>query len=173
MSYIIAGLGNPDPEYTGTRHSLGRAVVQQLARSSGLGTKNKLVTPDNYMNNSGVALKLLVKNAKQAERLVAVYDDLDLPVGALKISFNKSSGGHKGLESVIKQLKTKKFIRVRIGISPKNKPADVVAYLMAKPKPAEQAILQKVIKHAQEAIEMIVAEGWPKAASIHTSLQTK
>ena len=107
MSYIIAGLGNPDPEYTGTRHSLGRAVVQQLARSSGLGTKNKLVTPDNYMNNSGVALKLLVKNAKQAERLVAVYDDLDLPVGALKISFNKSSGGHKGLESVIKQLKTK------------------------------------------------------------------
>ena len=67
----------------------------------------------------------------------------------------------------------KAAIKFFIGISPKNKPADVVAYLMAKPKPAEQVILQKVIKHAQEAIEMIVAEGWPKAASIHTSLQTK
>ncbi len=172
MSYIIAGLGNPDPEYTGTRHSLGRAVVQALEKTT---IKAKLVTPDEFMNNSGLALKPLVKSAKQAEQLVVVYDDLDLPLGSLKISFNKSSGGHRGVESVINHLKTQKFIRVRIGIAPTTpggkikKPTGedrVVKFLMGRFTPTELPTVKKIMKRAVEAIELIVAEGWPKAASL-------
>jgi PTH1 family peptidyl-tRNA hydrolase len=175
MVHVIAGLGNPDPEYTGTRHSIGRAIVQSLADKN---LKAKLVTPDEYMNNSGKAVKALVKTLKDAEKLIVVYDDLDLPLGSLKISFDKSSGGHKGVESVINHLKTQKFIRVRIGICPTipggklKKPAGeekIVKFLMSQPTPAEQIILKKVAKRAEEAIEMIIEEGWPKASSIYTS----
>ena len=174
MGYTIAGLGNPDPEYTGTRHSLGRAIVQSLADKK---LKAKLVTPDEFMNNSGKAIKPLVKSAKEAEKLIVVYDDLDVPLGSLKISFDKSSGGHKGVQSVIDQLKTQKFIRVRIGICPTTpsgkvkKPVGeekIIKFLMAKPTPAEQAVLKKVINRAVAAIEMTVTEGWPKAASLYS-----
>jgi len=176
MAYLIAGLGNPDPEYTGTRHSLGRAIVQELAgrgklKAGGL----KFVTPDNYMNNSGASLKSLVKNQKQAEKLIVVHDDLDLPVGSLKISFDKSAGGHRGVESVIKALKTQKFIRLRVGICPitpagkLKKPVGekaVVDFLMKPFRPAELPLVKKAGQRAMEALEMIVAEGWPKAASL-------
>ena len=77
-----------------------------------------LVLPETFMNNSGKSVKSLVTSVKQAEKMIVIYDDLDLPFGSSKISFNKSSGGHKGLESIIKTVKTEKFARIRIGISP-------------------------------------------------------
>src|SRR3990167_3340283 len=93
MSYIIAGLGNPGKE------------------------KVMLVAPNTYMNKSGTAISKVVKSVKSAEKLIVIYDDFNLPLGTLKISFNRSSGGHNGLESIIKSLKTEGFIRLRVGIA--------------------------------------------------------
>lgn len=197
MNYLIVGLGNPEPEYAGTRHNLGRwvgkkiaagfatpdlrfdAKAQALKAAGELGGKKvSVVLPDNYMNNSGPSLKSFVKTAKEAEKVIVIYDDLDLPLGTMKVSFDKSSGGHRGLESIIKTLKTTKFVRLRLGIcplTPTGKPKKpvgeekVVAFLMARPKEAELAILKKVTARAAEALGMIVAEGWPKAASLYNN----
>ena len=137
MQYIIVGLGNPGKEYQGTRHNTGRAMVESFWKkekfpeweydkkinalvSKGKVGRNKtlLILPETFMNKSGLSVKQLVINTKKAENLVVVYDDLDLPLGSVKISFNKSAGGHKGLESIIRSIKTKAFARVRVGISP-------------------------------------------------------
>ena len=133
MGWVIVGLGNPGEEYTATRHNAGRMAVEYFAKSLKSGefredTKAKahvagvmvgpatagrgksaaaLVLPDTFMNKSGSALLKFVKSVKAAERLVVVYDDLDLPLGKVKLSYDRGSGGHKGLESVMRALKTK------------------------------------------------------------------
>src|SRR3989344_583814 len=137
MAWVIVGLGNPGEEYESTRHNCGRMAVEFFARTAGLNgfkpdkakksiagggmvgkTAVALVLPDTFMNKSGFAVAKYVKSQKAAERMVVVYDDLDLPLGKLKISFDRGSGGHKGLESIIRSVKTQKFTRVRIGVSP-------------------------------------------------------
>ena len=136
MSYVFVGLGNPGEEYKETRHNTGRMLLESFGKSVGAQWKedkklNSLVSkakigktpvtlllPNTFMNNSGKAVKSLVTSQKAGEKTVVIYDDLDLPFGTVKISFNKSSGGHKGLESIIKALKTEKFVRIRVGISP-------------------------------------------------------
>ena len=137
MAWIIAGLGNPGYEYEGTRHNTGRMAVEYFAKSAKLSewkedkkakalvsrgivgkTLTALVLPNTFMNKSGAAVAKFVKSPKAAERMAVVYDDLDLPLGEMKISFNRGSGGHKGVESLMKVLKTKKFTRVRVGVSP-------------------------------------------------------
>ena len=139
MTYIFVGLGNPGEEYVGTRHNTGRMMIEFFAKEmkaewkydkklNGQTAKVKigktsatLLLPDTFMNNSGKSVKPLLvpgvtwdkkKVEKAAEKLVVVYDDLDLPFGSSKISFNKSSGGHKGLESIIKALKTEKHFDI-------------------------------------------------------------
>ncbi len=135
--FIIAGLGNPEEEYKGTRHNTGRMVLEAFRarhklpelemdnKSKALISKDEvagepvlLVEPDNYMNNSGSSLSYFVKTKKAAESLIVIYDDLDLPLGSMRVSFNRSAGGHRGVESVINTLKTEAFLRIRIGISP-------------------------------------------------------
>src|SRR5579864_5336361 len=100
MAWVLAGLGNPDEEYDGTRHNVGRDFVSALREK--LPKKIKIVELNVYMNNSGGPLKKLITSKKAAESLIVVHDDLDLPLGALKISFGSGSGGHKGVESIIK-----------------------------------------------------------------------
>lgn len=195
MPCIIAGLGNPEDNakenYAGTRHNTGRMLVQWFAESNdfpdwkadkkikalvsgGKVGKEKvlLVLPDNFMNNSGKSLAPLVKSKKAAEKLVVVYDDLDLPFGTFKISFNRGSGGHRGLENIITSLKTREFVRVRVGISPTTpsgkpkKPAGeekVLKFILGKFKPEDLAILKKLSKKINEALAMIVIEGREKA----------
>ena len=135
--FIIAGLGNPDQEYAGTRHNTGRMMLEffrvrhnlpawesdkksksLISKGEVGGEKVLLVEPETYMNKSGSALVYFVKAKKAAEKLIVIYDDLDLPIGTIKISFNKSSGGHRGLQSIISGLKTEGFLRIRVGISP-------------------------------------------------------
>lgn len=167
--YTIVGLGNPGAEYTETRHNAGRAAVEALA-----GVKVRLVTPDTFMNKSGDALKSLVKNAKQAEQLIVIHDDLDVPFGSFKISFNKSSGGHKGVESIIRALKTQAFTRIRIGTSPTTpggklkKPkgeAAVEKHILGKFKPSELAALKNLHKKINEALITLTTKGREKAMS--------
>src|SRR3989344_2338451 len=198
MSWIIVGLGNPGEEYENTRHNVGRMALEHFAKthdlpalmedpegkqaSYGAGRKKLasvskgkigkemvvLVAPDTYMNKSGNAVDKYVKSKKAAERLIVVYDDLDLPLGTMKVSFDRGSGGHKGLESVIRAVKTKKFTRVRIGISPTTaagktkKPGgdkEVLDFILTKFRPTEMELLRRVFKKSSDALSAIVLEG--------------
>ncbi len=112
---------------------------------------------------------------KAAEKLIVVYDDLDLPIGKIKISFDRGSGGHKGIESIATTLKTKKFTRIRVGISPvtpggkikkPNSESVVDDFILKKFKPSEMDELKKVFKRVSEAIEAIVTDG-PMIAMNH------
>jgi peptidyl-tRNA hydrolase, PTH1 family len=191
MSYIIAGLGNPGAEFEGTRHNTGRMVVEAIAKkfsfddfsdkpkikalvSEGSIAKEKvqLIEPNNFMNRSGGSLAPLITSVKKAQNLIVIYDDLDLPFGKIKVSYNKSSGGHRGLESIIKAIKTQEFIRIRIGISPitpagkLKKPQGeeaVEKHIIGLFKPVELDTLKKVIKDAVEAVEVIITEGKERA----------
>lgn len=190
MTYIIVGLGNPGEEYENTRHNTGRMTVQALAdkyeaelildkklnalvakAEIGLGkkkTKVTLVAPETFMNKSGKTVAGLVASPKKAENLIVIYDDFQLPLGRVKISYNRSSGGHNGLESVIKAVKTEAFVRVRIGLAPTNTKGQakvpngaeaVERFILAQLKKPELDILKKSIKKAIEAVELIVSEG--------------
>lgn len=187
MQYLIVGLGNPGEEYANTRHNAGRMVAEAFRKkndfsewapdknlkalvSKGSWGKDKviLMLPDNFMNVSGKSIAPLVKNAKDAERTIVVYDDLDLPLGSMKISFNRSSGGHKGVESIIKALKTRAFARLRVGICPttptgklkKPKGDDALLDFIVGPfKKAELDEMKKVTKKGADALALILEEG--------------
>lgn len=167
--FVVVGLGNPGVKYEHTRHNAGRDVVCALKEVNA-----KLITPDTFMNKSGDAVKPLIKNAKQAEQLIVIHDDLDLPFGTFKISFNKSSGGHRGVESIIKAIKTQAFVRVRIGISPttptgklkKPKGEEAVEkHILGKFKPAELSALKTMYKKINEALLVLISDGREKAMS--------
>lgn len=157
--YIVVGLGNPGSEYAGTRHNTGRMATDFVEdKVSGV----KVLIPDTFMNHSGKFVVKHVKSKKAAEKLIVIYDDLDLPLGTMKISYNRSSGGHRGLESIIKALKTKEFIRIRIGISPKKKPIGpsyVEKHILGEFRKPEMEILKKLFKKVAEAVEMIKSSG--------------
>src|SRR3989344_2648438 len=107
--YIIVGLGNPGEEYARTRHNSGRMVSTFLEKKDLKGVK--FLHLDTFMNKSGVGVAKFIKSKKAAEKLIVIYDDLDLALGNLKISYNRSSGGHRGVESIIRALKTEAFAR--------------------------------------------------------------
>ncbi|OHA91864.1 MAG: hypothetical protein A2665_01840 [Candidatus Zambryskibacteria bacterium RIFCSPHIGHO2_01_FULL_46_30] len=157
--YIIVGLGNPGQEYAHTRHNTGRMTEQYIFEHVPK-LSAKFVFLDTFMNKSGPGIAKVVKSKKAAEKLIVIYDDLDLPLGTLKISYNRGSGGHKGLESVIRALKTKEFIRIRIGIGKK---VDVEKHILGKFRKSEIEILKKVFKRAQGAVEAIIAHGLDRA----------
>ena len=193
-NYIIVGLGNPGEEYTGTRHNMGRMVLDAFVKENKLKEwredkklkalvteckvgKNKalFLKPETFMNKSGEAVKSLVKSKKAAETLVVVHDDLDLPLGKIKISFNKSSGGHKGVESIMRAIKTEAFIRLRLGISAETaggkikKPQGdekVIDTILGEFKKTETDDLKKVIKKSSIALGLVISDGWEKAASL-------
>jgi PTH1 family peptidyl-tRNA hydrolase len=197
MKYTIVGLGNPGQEYEGTRHNTGRIVLDFIQGEMGeeykfdkklnanvvsgnIGTGKKavkitLIAPDTFMNNSGKAVGQIVKSKKAAEGLVVIYDDFNLPLGRMKISFNRSSGGHNGVESIIKAVKTEGFVRIRIGTAPETAKGDakvphgeekIEKFILGKFKEDEMKVLKKISKKAMEAVEMIVKEGREKAMSV-------
>lgn len=198
-NYIVVGLGNPGEEYVETRHNMGRMVLDAFVKSHDLKDwqedkklkslkieakvgkgKVLLLKPETFMNKSGDAVKSLVKSKKVAETLIVVHDDLDLPLGKIKISFNKSSGGHKGVESIMRAIKTESFIRLRLGISAETaggkikKPQGeekVIDAILGEFKKTEADDLKKVIKKSVIALEMILSDGWEKAASLLGTLK--
>ncbi len=168
--HIVVGLGNPGEEFSHTRHNTGRLAADFVAsKVDGV----KLFVPDTFMNLSGKAVVKVVKSKKAAEKLIVIYDDLDLPLGTFKISYNRGSGGHNGLESVIKALKTREFIRIRVGIAPvtpsgkmKARPdggGELEKYILGEFKKPELEVLKKVFKKIALAVEMIVDESLEKA----------
>lgn len=191
MAQIIIGLGNPGGEYEDTRHNIGRIILSDFAKKNDFSEwsankkskalesagkigkeKTTLVMPETFMNKSGESAKYYIKTKKDTERLIVVYDELDLPLGKFKISFGRNSGGHRGLESIIKHLKSKDFVRVRVGISPVTpsgklkKPSgekEVLDFILGKFKEKEREVLKKEMKKISEALETIVTDGRERA----------
>lgn len=168
MKWVIVGLGNPGEEYEGTRHNTGRELVDLLEKKWGSKKDVALLTPDTYMNKSGGAVAPLVKSAKAAEQLVVVRDDLDLPLGRIKMTFNRGTGGHKGVESIKRAVKTEGFIQIKIGISPSTPKGKVKKvsgedkvqkFILSKFKPAEVAVLKKSYKKVVEGLEILLTDG--------------
>jgi peptidyl-tRNA hydrolase, PTH1 family len=191
MATVIAGLGNPGPEYAHTRHNAGRMAVELLAKEASFGPfeirkkanasvsegaiegeKTTLVIPQTFMNQSGKAITPFVKSVKAAKQLLVIQDDLDLPLGTIKMVFARGSGGHKGIESVMRALKTDAFARIRIGISGAGKrgmakkPAgenNVIKHVIGKFSPKEEALLKKTLQKAANVACLFATEGIEKA----------
>ena len=169
MQWILVGLGNPGEAYIGSRHNVGKEFLEVLRSTFPLGTR--VIDLNVYMNNSGAAIRKAVPSHKAAERLVVLHDDLDLPLGVIKISFGSGSGGHRGVESIIKALKTKDFVRIRIGISPatpsgkikKPEQKSVVDFVLGKFKPGELTKLKSARKKVSDALEVLFADGLSRA----------
>jgi PTH1 family peptidyl-tRNA hydrolase len=192
---LIVGLGNPGEEYEKTRHNAGRIILEHIAKANDFTDwKNDMKTkslrakgeiekekfdfmlPETFMNNSGNAVVPLIDNVKKLKNLVVIYDDLDIPVGSIKISFNRSSGGHNGLASIIKKVKSQEFVRIRIGVSPHTptgklkKPKGeeaVLKFLLGAFKEDELKELKKISKKISEILVCISSEGKDKAMSIY------
>lgn len=171
MSWILVGLGNPDKAYDGTRHNVGRDFVNYLRDE--LPKKPKILDLNVYMNQSGGPIKKAITSKKAAEKLIVVHDELDLPLGRIKISFGASAGGHNGVKSIEQALKTREYIRVRVGISgetPSGKlkrpaPEKIADFVLAKFRPPEAEKLKKARKKVKAALELILTEGKERAMS--------
>ena len=125
-----------------------------------------MALPETFMNKSGAAAAKLIKPRKELKDLIVLHDDLDLPLGKIKISYGKNSGGHKGVESVMRALKTKNFYRVRIGVIPsKKKPADILKFIVGKFTPAEEKEFKKILKKTAEALETMLSSSPARAMS--------
>lgn len=184
--YIIVGLGNPGEEYENTRHNTGRIVLSKFIKDHGdgemeiakkyralitTGTVEKekvtVIFPETFMNKSGLSVAPLIPSVKKAGNLIVVYDDLDLALGTIRISYDRGSGGHRGVESIIKAVKTRAFVRIRVGISPTTpsgklkKPhgeADVEKFILSSFSKKEDEILKGVSKKVSESIETVIRE---------------
>lgn len=172
--YLIVGLGNPEPEYSNTRHNMGFDVINKISESSnikvskskfdalyGMGEINNkkviLLKPQIYMNLSGESVIKFKKFYKISNKnIIVIYDDIDLKIGDIRLKPKGSSGTHNGMKSVIKNLKTEDFIRVRVGIgTPKHK-EDIINYVIgAIPKREKEVLEQSIKKAAQSVIEIL------------------
>jgi peptidyl-tRNA hydrolase, PTH1 family len=187
MALVIVGLGNPGKEYEKTRHNAGRLAVERIAKDNDFDEfvfnkkanalvaegkigkeKVTLVLPETMMNASGKAVMQFVKSVKAAKDLLVIQDDLDLPLGSTKMVFARGSGGHKGIESIMRAIKTENFARIRIGISGQGKKNQakkvhgddkVIKHVIGKFKPGEEATLKKVLKKSAEAARLFAEEG--------------
>lgn len=191
---LVAGLGNVGEEYLYSRHNTGFLVLDYILGNKidwkempggkflffkdTLGKKSvEYIKPTTFMNNSGNAVFFLKdKNNLKLSDIVVIYDDVDLPLGKIKISFDRSAGGHNGVASIIKKLKSQEFVRIRVGITPvsptgkmkKPKGQDkVLKFLLGNFKKEELDQLKKVSKKIHEALEVIFNESKEKAMSLY------
>jgi PTH1 family peptidyl-tRNA hydrolase len=179
--FLVAGLGNPGPEYENTPHNLGFLAVNLLARRTQTrlsrfecralvgvaeleGKRVLLAQPQTYMNLSGQSVSGLASKFGLAPgRIVLVYDDLDLPWGTIRIRPDGSAGGHHGVEDVIRCLGTKAFPRVRMGIHPGHEVRDGAKFVLAPLKGGQKKELDSFVGLAADAVESIIAGGVDKA----------
>ncbi len=177
---LIVGLGNPGPDYRGTRHNIGFAVVDLLARHSGLsfgggptdvviararwpGGEALLAKPMTYMNLSGGAVAELVRYFRIAiPDVLIVADDVNLPLGKLRARARGSDGGHNGLRSIIERLGTSEFARLRIGVGRGDPRRDLADHVLARFDADEQGEVDSAVGRAADAAELFVTDGIEK-----------
>src|SRR5580658_2518289 len=189
VEFLIVGLGNPGSEYENTPHNLGFMVIDRLAESNAIRVSRKekmslvglgaikekdvaLAKPQTFMNLSGPAVKgLLEKYELQPDRLIVVYDELDLPWGSLKIKPKGSAAGHKGIGSVIGALGTNVITRVRIGIRPIGSdgqpvPVSGEEFVLRPFKRSQKQEVEEAVGRGAAAVESIIAEGVEKSMTV-------
>jgi PTH1 family peptidyl-tRNA hydrolase len=179
---LIVGLGNPGVEYQFTPHNVGFLAVDRIASERGIEVRNRqcraltarievgdelvlLAKPETYMNLSGVSVRELVAeyDAKPESDLIVIQDELDFPLGTLRIHTRRSSAGHNGIESIIAALGTQDFLRIRIGVAPEHKVEDGKEYLLSPMRKAQLAVVGEMLDTAADAVKAILTEG-PAAA---------
>jgi PTH1 family peptidyl-tRNA hydrolase len=179
---LIVGLGNPGIEYQFTPHNLGFLAIDRIAQQCGVEVRNRqcraltaravigsepvlLAKPETFMNLSGISVRELVaKHELRPEAdLIVIYDELDLPLGMIRIRQRGSSAGHNGMESLIGSLGTQEFLRIRLGIAPDRKISDGVKYVLTPFRKKQLNVVDEILDTAAEAVNVILKEG-PAAA---------
>lgn len=174
--FIIAGLGNPDRQYEGTRHNVGFDVIDRIAEKYNIAVNTKkhkayigkgivegqkviLAKPQTYMNLSGESIRSLVDYYKVDEEseLLVVYDDINLDVGQLRIRTKGSAGGHNGIKNIIAHLETQAFPRIKVGVGEKPKGYDLADYVLGHFSKAERELMDEGYDNAVRAAELIVS----------------
>ena len=179
---LIVGLGNPGIEYQFTPHNLGFLTIDRIANDLGIEVRNRqcraltaravmaatpvvLAKPETYMNLSGLSVRELVAEHQVdvKQDLIVIYDELDLPLGTIRIRQRGSSAGHNGMESILGALGTDEFLRIRLGIAPDRKVSDSVKYVLTPFRKAQDAVVDEMLDTAALAAQVILKEG-PAAA---------
>ncbi|MEI7424594.1 MAG: aminoacyl-tRNA hydrolase [Candidatus Staskawiczbacteria bacterium] len=168
----IIGLGNPGEQYKNTRHNVGFMAIDAFAEKNNfpdfklqkkfnalISEKDNiiLVKPQTFMNESGKSVKKITTN-NNVENLVAIHDDIDLPIGKIKIITERGSAGHKGVESIIENIGNEGLIRIRIGIGSETK-TEAIKVVLKNFSKEEQSIINETINKTVEALNMFIAEG--------------
>ena len=176
---LIVGLGNPEPKYDNTRHNIGFAVIDELAKvwqmplkenkrfqglfSEGVaagGKKVRLLKPLTYMNRSGQSVRAVADWYKlEPSSVLVIYDDMDLPVGRLRMRLSGSAGGHNGMKSIIAHLGVKEFPRLRIGIGKSEAEKGTISHVLGKFAPQELNTIEEILDISVKAIELSLKEG--------------
>lgn len=185
---LIVGLGNPEPKYEQTRHNIGFEAVDALARSwqiplsenrkfqglfgEGRGVhkdKIRLLKPLTYMNLSGQAIRATTDWYKlPPESVLVIYDDMDLPLGRIRLRLSGSAGGHNGMKSAIAHLGTQNFPRLRIGIGRTND-KEAISHVLGRFSPFEMQLMSEVVQLVVGAVELSLKEGVEKAMSLYNN----
>lgn len=175
MTTIIIGLGNPGEQYKNTRHNVGFMTLDKFAeennfpnfdlqkKSNALVSKKEntiLAKPQTFMNESGKAVKEIIKN-KEIKDIIVIHDDIDLPIGKIKIVQERGSAGHKGVESIINNIGNEGLIRIRVGIGGQ-KDTEAINIVLKKFSPEEQKIIDESIQKASHAINVLIKDGLEK-----------
>ena len=180
--WIIAGLGNPGPEYADTRHNCGFKVIdkliEKLAKNEKVtqkfkgkyvsceyeGNKLILLKPETYMNSSGESIDAAMNWFKVDEsNLIVIYDDFDISTGQIRVRPKGSSGTHNGMKSILQYVGTDEFARVRVGIGPKPKEMDIIKFVLGRFSSEENKIIDESFSNAAEAVLCIIKKGTEEA----------
>ena len=194
---LIVGLGNPGAKYDRTRHNVGFEVIDALAKQypnvslmdnkrfqgaagefrSG-GDRTVLLKPTTFMNNSGQAVRAVLDWYKLApESVLVVYDDMDLPVGRLRLRLSGGAGGHNGMKSIISHLGTKEFPRLRVGIGSTHKGEEreqaVVSHVLGRFAPEDRKLVDAVIPMAVDAIDLSLRKGFERSMNLYNGREVE
>lgn len=190
-TYVIVGLGNPGKEYADTRHNMGYKAIDVLSSDENIeirrnkfhsligqgriaGKKAVLVKPETYMNRSGIAVRESAMYFNVApENLIVICDDIDLPSGSIRIRKSGGAGTHNGMKSVVQELGTKDFVRIRIGVGAAEAGEDLVDRVIGEVPAAERELLQKAAAEAASAVKDIIAIGVDNAMNRHNHVSVK
>ena len=183
--WAVVGLGNPGRRYSGTRHNVGFTFVKKTAKEWKVKLRKKiffskagevkrneekilLALPQTYMNKSGLTVKKIMEGRDiKPEHLVVVYDDLDIPLGEIRIRKRGGPGTHKGMSSIVQEIQTKEFPRIRVGLGPLPANEDAADYVLSSFDKVEEPRLEEGLKKAREALEMILSGEMERAMNTY------